>query len=159
MARKAATVTTLAPQAGSPSPQSVVTAFLDAMVMQDHDTIAQLLAPDLRYTNVSLPTIKGGSRVAKLIRKTLREGRQFEVQVHSIASSGETVLTERTDVLKIGPLHVAFWVCGTFEVQDGRITVWRDYFDWLDFTRGTLRGVAGIALPSLRPSLPTAPQG
>jgi limonene-1,2-epoxide hydrolase len=54
---------------------------------------------------------------------------------------------------------VAFWVCGSFEVQDGRITVWRDYFDWWDFTRGTLRGVAGIALPKLRPSLPTNAPG
>ena len=141
------------------SPEEIVTRFLRALEQQDHDTVAGLLAPDLRYTNVSLPTMKGGGRVAKLIRKTLREGRAFEVQLHSIASTGNTVLTERTDVLKLGPLHVGFWVCGTFEVENGRITVWRDYFDWLDFTRGTLRGVAGIALPTLRPTLPTSAPG
>lgn len=141
------------------SPEEIVTRFLHAMEQQDHDTVAELLAPDLRYTNVSLPTMKGGGRVAKLIRKTLREGRAFEVQLHSIASTGNTVLTERTDVLKIGPVHIGFWVCGTFEVENGRITVWRDYFDWLDFTRGTLRGVAGIALPTLRPTLPTSAPG
>lgn len=141
------------------SPENVVTRFLNAMEMQDHDTVARLLAPGLRYTNVSLPTIQGGTRVASLIRKALRESRRFEVQLHSIASTGNTVLTERTDVLKVGPLHVGFWVCGTFEVEDGRITVWRDYFDWMDITRGTLRGVAGIALPRLRPTLPTATPG
>lgn len=140
-------------------PEEIVTRFLTAMEVQDHDTIATLLAPTLRYTNVSLPTITGGGRVATLIRKALREGRYFEVQLHSIASTGNTVLTERTDVLKLGPLHVSFWVCGTFEVENGRITVWRDYFDWLDFTRGALRGVAGIALPNLRPTLPTNAPG
>ncbi len=141
------------------SPEAVVSRFLSAMEARDHDSIAALLAPELRYTNVSLPTISGGGRVAGLMRKALREGRYFEVQLHSIASKGNTVLTERTDVLKLGPLHMAFWVCGTFEVENGRITVWRDYFDWLDITRGALRGMAGIALPKLRPSLPTAPQG
>ncbi len=140
-------------------PETVVQRFLQAMEAQDHDTVASLLAPDLRYTNVSLPTLKGGRRVATLIRKALRESRRFEVQVHSIASAGNTVLTERTDVLKVGPLHIGFWVCGTFEVRDGRITVWRDYFDWMDIARGSLRGLAGIPLPGLRPTLPTAPQG
>lgn len=140
-------------------PETVVQRFLQAMEAQDHDTVASLLAPDLRYTNVSLPTLKGGHRVATLIRKALRESRRFEVQVHSIASAGNTVLTERTDVLKVGPLHIGFWVCGTFEVRDGRITVWRDYFDWMDIARGSLRGLAGIPLPGLRPTLPTAPQG
>jgi len=38
-------------------------------------------------------------------------------------------------------------------VEDGRIVLWRDYFDWMDFTRGALRGLAGIALPALRPRL------
>ncbi|MGH8491608.1 MAG: limonene-1,2-epoxide hydrolase family protein [Moraxellaceae bacterium] len=140
-------------------PEEIVTRFLAAMEAQDHEAVASLLAAELRYTNVSLPTITGGGRVANLIRKTLREGRYFEVQLHSIASTGNTVLTERTDVLKLGPLHVAFWVCGTFEVENGRITVWRDYFDWLDITRGTLRGVAGVALPQLRPTLPTRAPG
>lgn len=140
-------------------PETVVQRFLQAMEAQDHDTVASLLAPDLRYTNVSLPTLKGGRRVATLIRKALRESRRFEVQLHSIASAGNTVLTERTDVLKVGPLHIGFWVCGTFEVRDGRITVWRDYFDWMDIARASLRGLAGIPLPGLRPTLPTAPQG
>jgi limonene-1,2-epoxide hydrolase len=45
---------------------------------------------------------------------------------------------------------VQFWVCGVFEVHDGRITLWRDYFDFYDFTKAILRGVLGMAVPSLR---------
>lgn len=135
------------------SPIEVVTRFLQALEQQDHDAVAALLAPALEYTNVSLPTIRGGERVAQLMRRMLRPGTGFAVKVHNIAADGDTVMTERTDVLKFGPLHMGFWVCGTFRVEDGRIVLWRDYFDWLNFSGSALRGLAGIALPRLRPRL------
>ena len=52
-----------------------------------------------------------------------------------------------------GPVRLQFWVCGVFEVRDGRITLWRDYFDMFDFTKALVRGVAGAVIPALRPSL------
>ncbi|MGB6073792.1 MAG: limonene-1,2-epoxide hydrolase family protein, partial [Rhodococcus sp. (in: high G+C Gram-positive bacteria)] len=33
-----------------------------------------------------------------------------------------------------------FWVCGTFELRDGKVAVWRDYFDNVDFLKGLVRG-------------------
>jgi limonene-1,2-epoxide hydrolase len=138
------------------TPETIVSRFLQAMQTQDHDTIAALLAPEVQYTNVSLPTITGGERVAKVLRTALRPGVAFDVQTHSIATNGDTVLTERTDALKLGPLHLQFWVCGTFRVENGRITLWRDYFDWMDMGKAAVRGVLGIAVPKLRPTLPVA---
>ena len=79
------------------------------------------------------------------------------MQIHSIACNGDTVLTERSDILALGPLVLRFWVCGTFRVREGRITLWRDYFDWWDMGKGTVRGMLGVVLPRLRPSLPTEP--
>jgi limonene-1,2-epoxide hydrolase len=67
---------------------------------------------------------------------------RFEAQTHRLAATGPVVLTERTDVLVVGRVRVAFWVCGTFEVQDGRITLWRDYFDWAATTAALVSGVA-----------------
>jgi len=132
------------------TPEQIVTQFLLALETQDHDQIAALLAPDLRYTNVSLPTLKGGQKVANLFELLLRRGTGFQVKVHSIATNGNTVMTERTDVINVGSLHVGFWVCGTFQVENGKIVLWRDYFDWWDISRGALRGVAGMILPKLR---------
>jgi limonene-1,2-epoxide hydrolase len=40
-----------------------------------------------------------------------------------------------------------------FEVRDGRITLWRDYFDFLDILKGSVRALAAIAIPTLRQSL------
>ena len=40
------------------------------------------------------------------------------------------MLTERTDAVLVGPVRIPFQVCGTFEVRDERIVLWRDTFDW-----------------------------
>lgn len=108
-----------------------------------------LLAPDVLYTNVSLPTIRGRERVRKLARISADRGMRFEVHTHAASARDGVVLNERTDVLIFGPLRIQFWVFGRFDVQDGQIMVWRDAFDWLDMGRGLLRGLLGLAAPSL----------
>ena len=76
-----------------------------------------------------------------------RFGSGFEARIHNIASDGAIVLTERTDVLVLGRVEAAFWVCGTFEVRNGRIVLWRDYFDFANmlwaFAKGAVRAVVG----------------
>jgi limonene-1,2-epoxide hydrolase len=66
-----------------------------------------------------------------------------------VATDGDTVVTERTDALRFGRVEQRFWVCGRFEVRDGKIAVWRDYFDWADLLVGLLRGIAGALAPAL----------
>jgi limonene-1,2-epoxide hydrolase len=132
---------------------AIVQKFLFAMAEQDFDTIESLAAPDLVWQNVGLPTLRGRSRIMKLLRRG--EGKfGFLVKFHRITGNGGTVLTERTDALIFGPLRLQFWVCGTFEINDaGQITLWRDYFDFFDaMVKAPLRAVAGLAVPSLRPT-------
>jgi limonene-1,2-epoxide hydrolase len=128
-----------------------VEAFLFALRDQDFESADALLADDVVYQNVGLPTIRGRARVMKMMRAM--EGRmRFDVKIHRNVGEGTTVLNERTDAIVMGPLRLQFWVCGVFEVHDGRITLWRDYFDLFDMFKATLRGIIGIAVPSLRPS-------
>lgn len=142
---------TTAAQAPTTSVKTVET-FLNALQEQDFATAENALAQNLVYQNVGLPTIYGRNRAMKLFRSM--QGRTgFEVKIHRIAADGNAVLTERTDALVFGPLRLQFWVCGVFEVHDGRITLWRDYFDFLDMFKATLRGLAGVVVPSLRTSL------
>jgi len=138
------------------SPSDTVAAFLNALARKDYALIQSLLADNLVYTNVSLPTLHGGSRVSKIMKRGLGSGVDFGVEIHQIAAQGSVVLTERTDYIKVGPLHIGFWVCGTFEVKDGKITLWRDYFDWLNVSKGTVQGLAGIIYPRRRAALPLA---
>lgn len=133
--------------------EEIVERFLNALMQQDHVTISELLHPDIVYTNVSLPTFKGGKRVAGLIKLALSSARKLKVKNHQLVAKENIVLTERTDILEIGPLHIGFWVCGTFEVEDGKIILWRDYFDWLNVSKGLIRGFLGIGIKALRPKV------
>ncbi len=77
----------------------------------------------------------------------------FEVKFHRNVAEGGTVLNERTDAMIFGPLRLQFWVCGVFEVHDGRITLWRDYFDSSTSWQGAAPRIVGVAVPALRPKL------
>jgi limonene-1,2-epoxide hydrolase len=126
-----------------------VEGFLNALQNADYETADAALHDNLVYENVGLPTIHGRARAIKLFRQM--EGRaSFEVKIHRIAADGAAVLTERSDALIFGRLRLQFWVCGVFEVHDGRITLWRDYFDFYDMIKATARGLAALVIPSLK---------
>ena len=130
----------------------IVREFLDALAGEDFDTVESLASPELIWQNVGLPSLRGRDRIMKLLRRG--QGRVgFAVKFHNIAEDGGTVLTERTDAIIIGPLRLQFWVCGRFEVHNGRVALWRDYFDFLDvMVKAPLRAVAAAVVPSLRPT-------
>lgn len=139
------------------SPREVVEAFLAALAAKDTAAAAALVDDDIEYVNVGLPTVRGRQEMGKVLALLGRPGAGFEVYLHAISADGPVVLTERTDVLLIGRLRLQFWVCGRFDVHDGRITLWRDAFDFVDILRGTVRGVAALAVPALRPAAPASP--
>ncbi len=136
------------------SPTHVVVRFLDLLRRGDVDEAVELLAVDVGYENVGLPTVHGRERVRRLFRGMSGGGGGFDVYIHTISADGSSVLTERTDILKFRQLHVQLWVCGRFDVRDGEIVLWRDYFDYLHFTVAMLRGVLGVHLPGLRAKAP-----
>lgn len=131
--------------------------FLELLQAEDLDRALSLLDERVVYQNVSLPTVRGRTAVGRLFRPLLgRAG--FRVHFHALATDDAdpgVVLTERTDALVLGPVRVQFWVYGRFEVRDGRITLWRDSFDWRDLSLGVVRGVIGVPLPSLQRAWPT----
>ena len=43
--------------------------------------------------------------------------------------AGDTVLTERTDTFTVNGVAAPIAVMGAFELRDGLIVAWRDYFD------------------------------
>ena len=136
-------------------PQAVVEAFLAALMASDLDAALDLVADDLVYVNVGLPTIHGRARLARAFAAMERPSIGFEAYLHAISADGPVVLTERTDVIVLGGFRAQFWVCGRFDVHDGKITLWRDAFDFVDILRGNVRGLIGMVAPALAPKPPT----
>jgi limonene-1,2-epoxide hydrolase len=135
------------------APARIVTAFLHALRDKDWDTFASTMEDNALYHNVGTPVINGRDGTVKFLRRMFdRPSAGFEVKIHRIAVEGTSVLTERTDVMVFGPFRMHFWVCGVFEVRNGKITLWRDYFDIFDMLKAALRGLAGMIVPSLKPT-------
>ena len=143
-------------QTTTSDPADVVVRFLRALAAFDVDAALDLVAEDLVYSNVSLPTMYGRDRLERIARPALRPGRMgFDVSFNHVATEGdEVVITDRIDELSFGRFAACFWVYGRFTVRDGKIAVWRDSFDWLDVTIGNLRALVGLVFPSLNRTLP-----
>lgn len=139
------------------TPTAVVRSFLEALEDADLDEALAYLDDDVVYTNVSLPVVRGRDAVERAFRPTI--GRMgFGVFFHAVGideNDPGVVLTERTDALIFGPVSIRFWVYGRFEVRDGRITVWRDSFDWGNVTNGLIRGLLGVVFPFAQRKWPT----
>ncbi|WP_244489897.1 limonene-1,2-epoxide hydrolase family protein [Rhizobium sp. Leaf391] len=96
-----------------------------------------MLSDDVLYDNVPLPNIVGRNNVRKF-DEDFGVGTAFKVDwtVSNIAASGNVVLNERIDVFTHDSgATIRLPVMGTVTVENGVITVWRDYFDLADFER------------------------
>lgn len=137
------------------APADVVVEFLEAWSRYDIDRVLELVAEDLEYINVSLPTVHGRDRLEMLARAVIRPDRiGFRAHLNHVATEGDVVLTDRVDELTFRRFASRFWVYGRFVVRDGQIAVWRDSFDWLDVTIGNLRGLVGLVAPALNRRMP-----
>jgi len=121
------------------SPIEVVRRFCAAW--GDNAGVAELAAfftDDAVYHNIPLTPVIGRKAIANNIASFIRpgapgiEGIAFGV-IH-IAANGPVVMTERVDRFKLPNKSFELPVMGTFEVSDGKIKAWRDYFDMNQFT-------------------------
>lgn len=109
------------------SAEETVLAFVDAWNRLDEDRIYGLMADDIVYHNMPMRPVTGILAVRKGFDAWPVDSCEWVVL--NIASRGNVVLTERIDYFIRGEDRITIPVMGTFEVVDGKITHWRDYFD------------------------------
>jgi limonene-1,2-epoxide hydrolase len=127
----------------------IVQSFLSALEAGDIDRALGFCAPEIVYQNVPLPPARGITAFENQMRLFAKFCDAFEVKTHHIAANGSIVLTERTDAFIVRGARAAFWVCGTFEVREGKIVLWRDSFDWLNVSVKSLLAVPRALLGAL----------
>ena len=111
------------------TPTEVVEQFCAAFTTKDVDTISSLLADDVVYHNVGMAPAVGKAASIAMIQGFLDMAETMSFEIHRIAANGDSVLTERTDTFTINGAQAPVAVMGTFDLADGRIVAWRDYFD------------------------------
>ena len=108
----------------------VVTEFCKLWSTPDPEVLAGYFSEDAVYHNIPMEPVRGPAAIKEFIAEFLAMCDGIDFQVHSQLSNGNLVMNERTDVMRFKDgRELPLPVMGVFEVVDGRITAWRDYFD------------------------------
>ncbi len=118
------------------SAEEIVNAFMAEFDAEhpDAEQLASYFTDDAVYHNMPMEPAEGIEAVTAALKGVSQmTSRGWEV-LHS-AAIGDVVLNERIDRFEIGGAEVAVQVCGVFELRDGKIARWRDYFDMASFQK------------------------
>ena len=114
-------------------PIAVVQEFCDAWAKGDLDALVEFFTDDAVYHNIPVAPVTGKAAIRDTIAGFTAGVDTVEFRVGHIAASGNVVLTERVDAFITPAVTIELPVMGTFEVVDGKIAAWRDYFDLNQF--------------------------
>jgi limonene-1,2-epoxide hydrolase len=114
--------------------QDFVATFIAAWPARDAGKVASLFAEDAVYHNMPIEPVKGREAIKATLATMMELGGRVEVDIAHLVVGGSVVMTERVDRFITPDKTVTLPVMGTFEVHDGMITAWRDYFDLNQFT-------------------------
>jgi limonene-1,2-epoxide hydrolase len=115
------------------TPIDVVQRFCAAWSDGDLDALVEYFTDDAVYHNIPVDPVTGRDAIRVMITGFTNGIDKVEFQMRNIAAAGTIVMTERVDVFTRGDHRIELPVMGTFEVVDGRIAAWRDYFDLNQF--------------------------
>ena len=111
------------------TPSEIVTAFINAIEAKDLDAALALVAEDCEYDNVPMGKVYGIDEMRLRLERVVDRSDLVEWVIFRQAAAGSVVFNERLDRFKIGDKLIEIPLAGVFEVTDGKITLWRDYFD------------------------------
>jgi limonene-1,2-epoxide hydrolase len=116
------------------TPLEVVNDFCDAVNKQDLEKVVSFFSDDAVYHNIPLDPIVGRDAIRETLSGFLATLGQMTFETLHALADGPVVATERVDTFVTDDRTIALPVAGFFEVHDGTITAWRDYFDMGQFT-------------------------
>jgi limonene-1,2-epoxide hydrolase len=128
-------ITSQPKEASMSDPTDVVRAFCAAWEARDQERILAAFTDDAIYHNIPMQPAAGKEAIKALLGMILGPATEVSFDIANIASNGDVVMTERVDTFRMGERTIALPVMGVFEVTDGKIAAWRDYFDLATWTR------------------------
>lgn len=112
-----------------PSPIDVVKTFMAAMAKKDFDTALPYVSDNCEYDNAPLAKVYGPAGVRGVLEPFFAPTLENEFIILRAVADGPVVFMERLDRHRLASGWVELPVTGVWEVHDGRITLWHDYFD------------------------------
>jgi limonene-1,2-epoxide hydrolase len=120
----------------SEDPGQLVIMFLATWDSGDVDGMLDLFAEDAVYHNMPLDPAVGKPAIRELVTQyfnTMESG--LHAEIHRQLVDGNVVMNERTDTCTLDGGEIVVPVCGVFDVENGQVKAWRDYYDGTPFAR------------------------
>lgn len=114
---------------------SLVRSFIDTWPSLDPDRLVRFFTIDGVYHNMPIEPVRGHDDLRAFIGAFLASWTETKWEVLSLATSGRLVFVERVDRIVAHGKTVALPCCGVFELEGGKIKIWRDYFDMGTYQR------------------------
>jgi len=111
------------------NPTETAHAFISAMEKMDYETAFGYVADDIEYINGNAPPVSGPDGIRQALAPFFTPLKKNELTILREATSGNVVFMERLDRHLADHGWFELPVTGVMQVEDGRITYWRDYFD------------------------------
>jgi uncharacterized protein (TIGR02246 family) len=111
--------------------EQVVNRFLAAWERADADELLAFFADDAVWQPGPMKAVVGKTALREGLATLLPEG--VRPEVHYTVSDGTVVMHERTDHFTLRAKVEATPVAAAFEVENGKIKAWREYFDMSPF--------------------------
>ena len=131
----------MATQLGS-DPAAVVAEFIGRLERKDVEGAIALVGDTCEYDNVPMGKVYGPDAISALLSPMLAACEEVEWVIYRQAATGNVVFNERLDRFKMPFGWLEIPVTGVFEVSDGKISLWRDYFDLATYSNQVAAGAA-----------------
>ena len=109
--------------------------FCKAWSRLDPTELAGYFTEDGVYHNMPAGPVQGRDAIEQFIRGFAGSWTKTDWEILNIAETGDVVIAERLDRTQAGDKSVDLPCTGVFEIRDGKIAVWRDYFDIGTYSR------------------------
>ena len=109
--------------------ERIVREFCDAFDGQNAEALRPYFTDDVVYHNIPLDPAVGIDATITFIENFFGMCESMTIETVHLAVRDNVVLTERIDTFTVGEVVAPLLVMGTFELRDGKICAWRDYFD------------------------------
>ena len=107
----------------------IIRNFIVAWSRLDASELADYFVDDGMYHNMPAQPVVGKENVKLFIGNFVASWTATDWEILNIVEAGDTVYCERIDRTKSTHGDVDLPCFGVFEMEDGKIRIWRDYFD------------------------------
>lgn len=95
----------------------------------DADAIADLFSEDGSYQSMMDEPVYGREVIREKFTALLAGATELKLHLRNIANAGNVVFLERVDEFTYKGKEASVPVVAVLEIEDGKVTAWREYFD------------------------------